>query len=204
MVKVSAILLGAGESKRMGLNKLSLPWKKKTVLQHCLGTLTRSEVDEVIVVLGERSKRIEDQCKGPKVRVIMNRHSSWGISSSIQRGVKSVSPNSEGILIALGDMPFLRGKTVNSLIRAFVRGEGGIVVPSFEKRRGHPVIFHRRYMRELLKLKGDAGAKSIVERHGEDVRVIPVRSAGVLKDIDTPGDYPYPLSRRANLCRSLE
>ena len=131
MVRISAILLGAGESKRMGANKLLLPWGKKIVLTHCVDTLLQSTVKEVIVVLGDRTKVIENQLRGRKIKVVMNPQYRKGMSTSIQKGIRTIDPNSHGILIALGDMPFLRSRTVNSLIRAFSQGKGTIVVPSF-------------------------------------------------------------------------
>jgi molybdenum cofactor cytidylyltransferase len=186
---ISAILLGAGESKRMGVDKLSLPWGRKTVLKHCFETLLQSEVREVVVILGIRNKGIKHLFQGPKSKVIVNPYSDKGMSTSIKKGIQGIHPNSNGILIALGDQPFLKTRTINALIRAFGQGKDGIIIPSFRRRRGHPIIFHRRYKEELLNLKGDVGGKSIIEEHPEDVRVVPVKSIGVVKDIDTWQDY---------------
>lgn len=186
---VSAVLLGAGESKRMGRDKLSLPWGKKTVFEHCLDILLRSEVGEVIVVLNSRIKRMTDHMKEPKVRVVSNPYYKKGMSTSIRRGVRAIHPNSKGILIALGDQPFLRTKTINALIDAFSKGRGEIILPAFRGVWGHPVIFHRRFGKEFLRLKGDVGGRSIIERHLKQTWVVRVNSAGVIKDIDTWKDY---------------
>ena len=189
MLKISAILLGAGKSKRMGVDKLSLPWGRKTVLKHCFDTLLRSEVREVVVILGIRNQGIKNLFQGQKAIVITNPYSNRGMSTSIKKGIRSIHPSSNGILIALGDQPFLKTRTVNALIRVFGQGKDGIIIPSFRGRRGHPVIFHRRYKKELVNLKGDMGGRSIIERYPEDVRVVPVKSIGVVKDIDTWQDY---------------
>ena len=188
-IKISAILLGAGESKRMGVDKLSLPWGRKTVLEHCVKTLLRSEVQELVVVLGIRNKRVKNLFQGRKVKVIINPYSNRGMSTSIQRGLQAIHPGCHGVLIALGDQPHLKTRTINVLIHAFEKRERGIIVPSFQGRRGHPVIFHRRYKKELLDLKGDVGGRSIIERHPEDVGLVPVKSRGVVKDVDTWQDY---------------
>jgi molybdenum cofactor cytidylyltransferase len=111
------------------------------------------------------------------------------MSTSIRRGLQAIHPGCHGILIALGDQPLLKARTINGLIHAFEKGERGIIVPSFRGRRGHPVIFHRRYKKELLDLKGDVGGRFIIERHPEDVRLVPVKSIGVVKDVDTWQDY---------------
>jgi molybdenum cofactor cytidylyltransferase len=186
---ISAILLGAGESKRMGVDKLSLPWGRKTVLEHCVKTLLRSEAQELVVVLGIRNKKVKNLFQGQKVKVIINPYSNRGMSTSIQRGLQAIHPGCHGVLIALGDQPLLKTRTINGLIHAFEEREGGIIVPSFRGRRGHPVIFHRRYKKELLDLKGDVGGRSIIERHPKDVRLVPVKSRGVVKDVDTWQDY---------------
>jgi molybdenum cofactor cytidylyltransferase len=189
MVRVSAILLAAGESKRMGVDKLLLPWEEKTILMHCVHTLLRSKAKEVIVVLSDRTKGMESQLKGRRVKVVMNPHYRRGMSTSIQKGIRATDFNSQGILIALGDMPFLLTRTVNALIRAFAQEKGEIIVPSFQGKQGHPVIFHKRFKKELLQLKGDVGGRSIIERHPEVVRLVFIKSTGVIKDIDTWKDF---------------
>lgn len=189
MLKVSAILLGAGESKRMGVDKLSLPWGRKTVFEHCLDILLQSKVKEVVVVLSRRTKGMVGYFKWRKVKIVMNPHYRKGMSTSIRRGIQAIDPGVDGILIALGDQPFLKTRMVNTLIQTFAQGKRGIIVPSFQRRKGHPVIFHKRYRKELLELEGDVGGRSIIERHPEDVGVVPVRSEGVVKDIDTWKDY---------------
>jgi molybdenum cofactor cytidylyltransferase len=189
MLRISAILLGAGESKRMRVDKLSLPWGRKTVLEHCFETLWRSEVEEVTIVLGVRNKEIKNLFKGPRVKIIVNPHSEKGMSTSIRKGLQTIHSGSHGILIALGDQPFIKTRTINALIHAFDQGEKGIVVPSFRGEMGHPVIFHRKYKKELLNLKGDVGGKSIIERHPQEVRRVSIKSEGVVKDIDTWQNY---------------
>ena len=186
---ISAILLGAGESKRMGVDKLSLPWGRKTILERCFETLLQSEVQEIVVVLGIRNKGVKNLFQGRKVKVVINPHSERGMSTSIRRGLQEIHAGSDAILIALGDQPFLKKRTINALISAFDQGKGGIVVPSFRGRRGHPVIFHKRYKKELLNLKGDVGGRSIIERHPEDARVVHLKSEGVVMDVDTWQDY---------------
>lgn len=186
---ISAILLGAGESKRMGVDKLALPWRRETILEHCFKTLLRSEVKELVVVLSGRSKGVKNLFQGQKARIVLNPHSQKGMSSSIRKGLRAIGPRSDGILIALGDQPFLKTRTINALVRVFDREKEGIVVPSFQGKTGHPVIFHKAYKKELMNLKGDVGGRSIIERHREDVRVVRVRSIGVVKDVDTLQDY---------------
>jgi len=188
---ISAILLGAGESTRMGVDKLSLPWGRGTVLEHCFNTLLGSDVQELVVVLGIRNQGVKELFHGRKVKVVINPYSNKGMSTSIRRGIEALRPRSGGILIALGDQPFVKTRTINALIHAFDQGRGGIIVPSFRGRRGHPIIFDQKYKRELLSLEGDVGGKSVIERHPDDVRVVSVKSMGVVRDIDTWQDYKH-------------
>jgi len=215
MVQVSAILLGAGESKRMGVDKLSLPWGRRSVLEHCLKTLLQSKVKEVIVVLNDRMKWVADHAKDQKVhperwffyspsqvgfgdaervKVVKNPYYKRGMSTSVRRGLQAIDSRSRGILIALGDQPLIKTRTINALIRAFVQKKGTIVVPSFRGKQGHPVIFHCRYQKELMELKGDVGGRSIIKRHPEEIRLVRVRSEGVMKDVDIWEDYHPPHS----------
>ncbi|MGQ9645615.1 MAG: molybdenum cofactor cytidylyltransferase [Thermodesulfobacteriota bacterium] len=192
---ISAILLAAGESKRMGVNKLLLPWGGKTVLEHCLDVLLRSNVGEVVIVLREPSNEIRERLKKSSVlknkmiKVVVNRQFKKGMSTSIQSGLRRVDPRSHGILIALGDQPLLQTRTVDALLRAFGRESGEIVVPAYRGRKGHPVIFHRRFRGELSKLRGEAGGRSVLDKYPGSVRFVRVKSEGVLRDIDTWKDY---------------
>ncbi|MGB9628448.1 MAG: molybdenum cofactor cytidylyltransferase [Thermodesulfobacteriota bacterium] len=188
-IRVSAILLGAGESKRMGVDKLSLPWGRETVLEHCFKTLLQSDIREVVVVLSERNKNFKDRFQGNKVKVVVNPNPERGMSSSIKRGIKAIDPKSQGILIALGDQPFLKTRTINALIHAFSSKKGKIVVPSYEGTKGNPVLFDRCYREELLSLEGDVGGRSIVEKFSKNVRLLRTKSKGVVRDIDTWEDY---------------
>ena len=186
---ISAILLGAGESKRMGFDKLSLPWGKKTVFERCFETLLRSRVREVVIVRSLRNREVRNPFHGKKIKIVTNPHPEGGMSTSIRKGLQAICPGSNGILVALGDQPFLKTRTINALIRIFDRKKERIIVPSFQGRMGHPVIFHKAYKKELMNLKGDVGGRSIIERHREDMRVVTVKSIGVVKDVDTWQDY---------------
>ena len=162
------------------------------MLEHCFQTLLRSQAQELVVVLSIRNKEIRNLFHGRKVRIVINPPSRMGMSASIRTGLQEIRSHCHGILIALGDQPLLKTRTIDALIRAFDQGNEGIIVPSFQGRRGHPVIFHRRFRKELLNLKGDVGGRSIIESHPEDVRVVPVKSIGVVKDVDTWPAYNPP------------
>jgi len=199
---ISAILLGAGESKRMKVNKLFLPWGRETVFEHCFNTLLRSKAGEIIVVLNKQNEEMKERFEKmsasatKKVKVTVNPRYKRGMSTSIHKGLQVMDPRSEGILISLGDQPFLKTRTINVLLRAFQQRKGGIVVPSFQGMKGHPVIFHRMFRKELLKLRGDTGGKPILLKYSQQIKTLPVRSEGVIKDIDTREAYQQALRMR--------
>ncbi len=198
---LTAILLGAGASKRMGKNKLLLPWGKKTILQHCLDTLLRTEVKEVILVVNDETEPIACQNRNRRIKVVLNPHYREGMSRSIQQGIEASNPNCKGFLIALGDQPSIPPRTINVLIKAFHEHKGKIILPSFKGMWGHPVIFPQSYKAELLRLKGDEGGRTILKRYPEMVYAVPVKAHGVVRDIDTPKDYKKELKMRQRTIR---
>ena len=192
---ISAILLGAGESKRMGKDKLRLSWGKSTVFGHCLKTLLQSELGEVVVVVRSLSEQFEDGIdryrtfKEKKIKIVVNPDYQRGMSSSIVRGLKYLHPRSRGVLIVLGDQPLLKTRTINALIHAFVRRQGKIAVPYYHGRRGTPILFDRDYVKDLMKLTGDTGGRRIIETHVDKVVRVRTRSEAVVRDIDTREEY---------------
>ncbi len=189
MVRVSAILLAAGESRRMGTNKLSLPWGRTTVLERCLRALLGSQVDEVWVVVNKQTWKLGQRLIESRVKLVHNPQSKKGMSTSIRKGIQAMGQKSRAALIALGDHPLLKVNTINALIRAYVEKKGTIIVPVFRGNRGHPVLFDRRYRKELLKLKKDVGARALLERHAKEVYEVNSKSEGVAVDIDTWEEY---------------
>jgi len=188
--RVSAILLGAGQSTRMGEDKLRLPLGKKVIFQHCLDALLDSEVEQVNIIFSKPSRALQE-CFAPsrRIKLVQNRQPQRGMSGSIRKGLNNLDPGVDGALIALGDQPLLKKRTINALIRAFHPGEGEIVVPVYQGRRGNPVLFDRTYFEELLRLRGDAGGRSVMQRHPDKIVRVRTKSEAVVKDIDTPEEY---------------
>lgn len=143
----------------------------------------------MVVVLNHPIKSAVPLINHQKVKIVINPHYKRGMSASIRKGVRAIDPKSHGILIALGDQPFLKTKTINALIGAFVKNKGAIIVPCYHGIQGHPVIFNKRFGKELLRIRGDVGGRSILKRHPQEVVMVPVRSEGVVKDIDIWKDY---------------
>jgi molybdenum cofactor cytidylyltransferase len=179
--RVSAIVPAAGLATRMGgPNKMLLPWGSSTVLGAVVSTLLPL-VDEVIVITGRDAEEVSHAAH-PAIAVY-NPRFKQGLGGSIAVGV-GVSADSDGFLIALGDMPELSAAVVQRLFEELEPGR--IVVARYEGVQGHPVLFGRNFRSELEALKGDAGGRSILNSHPDSVEF--VEFGGELRDLDSPED----------------
>ncbi len=187
---ISAVILAAGESKRLGRPKQLVALGETTVLERTVANFLGSGVGEVIVVLGHRAGEIAGRIAGSPVTVAINPAYRQGMSTSIIAGMKLIGDEAPGIMLALADQPFIDSQTINQLLSAFNTGDKGIVIPVYQGRRGHPVIFAARYRDELLRLEGDIGGREIIRCHPDDVLEVAVGCEGVLVDIDTGDMLP--------------
>lgn len=205
-MKATAIVLAAGESRRMGALKPLLPFGGSTVIEIVVSALLQCPLEEVLVVLGHRAEEIERQLTGRRVRVVPNAEYRSGMLSSIQAGVAAAGPGTDWFVIALGDQPSLSAPLTALLIELATQGSAGIVVPSIGGRRGHPLLIHRRYRTEIGELSAQIGLKELLQRYPDDIYHVVVEDEAVLRDIDTPEEYAQELARwrAAEAERSLE
>ncbi len=195
---ISAIVLAAGEAKRMGQNKVLLPWQGKTLLEHVLDQLLHSRVDEVILVLGHEAGRIREKISARGITIVVNPAYQEGMSASLRLGLSTTDKRAEAFLVVLGDQPGIRKEMINQLIEAFHNAlpRKNIVLPIYRSKPGHPVLFGIRYREEMGKLKGDVGGRQILADHPEDILSLEMDTDEVLQDIDTPEDYREYLKRK--------
>jgi molybdenum cofactor cytidylyltransferase len=186
---ISAILLAAGESNRMGQPKQLMPFGQSTILEGTIDNILNSAVSETIVVLGYREEEVQKTIARKPVKIAINPDYQQGMSASIIAGLKQIDKRARAVLIALGDQPFVNSQTINNLVEAFIANKGGIIIPVYQGRRGNPVIFAIKYTGELLNLKGDVGGREIVKRHPDDVLEVEVNCEGIVLDIDTMENY---------------
>jgi molybdenum cofactor cytidylyltransferase len=186
---ISAILLAAGESKRMGKPKQLMPWGKSTILTQAIDNLKSSAVDEIIVVLGYRAEEITKTIATKPVEIAISPNYKQGMSAAIIAGLNLVASQSQAVMLALGDQPLVDSQTINRLIDEFYNHDKGIVIPTYQGKRGHPVIFAIKYKPELLELKGDIGGREIIKNHPDDTLEVATDSEGVISDIDNRSDY---------------
>jgi molybdenum cofactor cytidylyltransferase len=174
--------------------KLLLPLGGKPMLERVLRTFRRSRVDSVVVVLGAEERRARSEVEFKGERVVVNRRYSRGMSGSLKTGLRAVEGKADAVVVALGDQPFLSSGTVDRLVGAYARSGASIVLPVYRGKRGNPVLFDRRLFPELMRIEGDVGAKSVVQKHGSEVMEVVVEDRGVLLDVDTPREYDAALS----------
>ncbi len=185
---VSAIVLAAGSSIRMGEAKPLVQVAGKPMLERTLATLLESRVDEIVVVLGHSADLIQERIPFRGAKTVINNSYSEGIASSLRTGLSSVAANAEAALIVLADQPFLKSETIDRLLEEYSSKKPEIVIPTYNGFRGNPVLLDRSTFREVAQLTGDIGCRAIFGSHIRGLLKVPVQDPGVLVDLDTPAD----------------
>jgi molybdenum cofactor cytidylyltransferase len=189
---VSALVLAAGQSRRMGgRDKLVEPVGGVPLLRHVALALGASGADETVVVLPPEPGARLSALEGLDLRTAPNPRAAEGMGTSIAAGVTAVRPDADAVLIVLADMPDLRGADFDRLIAAFDPGEGRAIVRAVAEggKPGHPVLFGRRFFELLRGLEGDRGARALIEDYPEFVVDVGLPGAAAATDLDTPEDW---------------
>jgi molybdenum cofactor cytidylyltransferase len=186
---VSAVVLAAGGSRRLGRLKQLLPWGGQTMIEHVVDTALASAVDEVVVVLGCQAEVVQRVLAGRLVRGVVNAAWEEGLATSLRAGLAAVSPQAGAALFVLGDQPRLTSHTINHLLAHYRATRCSIVVPVHRSRRGNPVLFARSLFPELLALQGDVGGRVLLDKQRADIAEVDVGSEEIFVDVDTLEDY---------------
>jgi molybdenum cofactor cytidylyltransferase len=185
---VAAVILAAGRSTRMGgPNKLLAELDGKKLVRIAAEQALASKASEVVVVTGHQAELVEKALAGLNVRFVRNPEFAGGLASSVKAGIAAVPDNADGAVICLGDMPLISAGLIDRLVEAFAPDRGNlIVVPVADGRRGNPVLWSRRFFKELMTLDGDIRARHLIAKHAEAVAEVPVEGQSAFLDIDTP------------------
>ncbi len=191
---ISAIVLAAGQSRRMGCPKLSLPWGSTTILGQVVATLAQAGVGEIVVVTGGRRQEVEalvgDLAGTYPVRSVYNgRAAESEMLASIQAGLQALDARAEAALVALGDQPQVQVGTVRRVIETYKIHQAGLAIPSYNQRRGHPWLAGRRLWPSLLALTPEQTPRDFLNAHAPEILYVPVEDDSILRDIDTPQQY---------------
>jgi molybdenum cofactor cytidylyltransferase len=186
---VAAILLAAGESRRMGSFKQLLTFGGKTFVECCVDNLLASNAGEVVVVTGHRDADVRAALVTRPVRFAHNPDYRAGMTSSIKLGVSAISDQAEACLIALSDQPQIGIKVINRLIEVYLTERPLIVLPTYRGRSGHPIVLDLKLRAEILEIDASQGLRQVVNAHPGKTLAVEVPSQTVLFDFDTPEDY---------------
>lgn len=186
---VCAIVLAAGESHRMGQQKLLLPYGGKPVIRHVVDEVVAAGATRTIVVTGFDHERIIDALTDTPAEFTRNTEFAQGMLSSVRCGLRHATNNSRGYMIALGDQPSITASVVQAVLAAFAARLSAIVVPSHNGRQGHPIIIPSRFHEDILSKYDDTGLRGLLRAHPDAINYLDIGNDAVLRDIDFPEDY---------------
>jgi molybdenum cofactor cytidylyltransferase len=190
-LKIAAIILAAGGSSRFeDGHKLLVEIDGAPIIRHACAVLAQSKVDDIVLVTSEHDGAITKAAGPGRWRVVENPNAREGLSTSLRVGLHNIGSDSDGLLVALGDMPGIKSALVDTLLSAFKRCQGrAIVFPaSPDGQRGHPIIWPKALFAELQTVTGDSGGKTILADHKNLWHPVAYEGPGAFADIDTRAD----------------
>jgi len=189
--RIAALVLAAGRSIRMGaINKLIAEIGGKPLVRIAAEQALASRAKPVIVVTGHERERVEAALAGLPVRLVNNPDYAEGLGTSLKTGITAVPAEADGVIICLGDMPQVDSQLIDKLIAGFDPERSAlVVVPTFDGRRGNPVVWSRRFFHDLMSINGDIGARHLIGSYAEAVVEVPVAGEAALTDVDTPESF---------------
>ena len=190
---ITALVLAAGESRRMGRQKVLLPFGDSTVLEEIMSAIEKSAVGSGIVVTGHNPEAVARLLVGRSLNTVHNAAYAQGMLSSIRAGLQALPDDTRGVMLFLGDQPQVSVPLIDHLCGTFQPGSGQLCVPTFDGRRGHPLLFDRSYEDEILNDFDEVGLRGLLQRHEAKVCPVPWDNETVLVDLDTPEDYAQAL-----------
>ena len=188
---ISAILLAAGQSRRMnGENKLTKKFQNIPLVKHAVENILSSNIDELIIILGYQENMIEKIIgKNKKIKFVLNKNFKTGMASSIIVGLQQLSKMTESFFICLGDMPLINSNVYNQLIISKKINNKEIIVPTYKGSQGNPVLFSISMKKQIMNIKGDAGAKKILEKNKDKIFHLETNHQGILKNYNTQDNF---------------
>jgi molybdenum cofactor cytidylyltransferase len=186
---ITAVILAAGQSRRMERFKPLLPLGGTCAIERVAQAFLSAGVDDPIVVTGHRADEIQRALATLKVRCVANRHYRQGMFSSVLTGIRALPAACGAFFIHPADIPLVRPPTIRRLADAFQASQPAVLYPTFEGRHGHPTLIHRDLIPGILSWQGTGGLRAFLQQQEADSRELPVADEAVLMDMDTPADY---------------
>lgn len=187
---ITAVILAAGESKRMGQPKMLLPWGHGSVLTHVISIFQGAGLEDIIVITGGAREQVEHLISGLGVKTVHNfQYANGEMLSSIQCAIRALPPQAQAMLIGLGDQPQVHERSVRMVCDAYRESKSKIVVPSYQMRRGHPWIVARPLWDDLLQLQPPNSPRDFLNKRADEIEYVKLNDPNILADLDTPQDY---------------
>jgi len=190
-----AVVLAAGEARRFGSPKMLMPFGESTIIGAVVHALTRVGIAPIIVVAGANFDDIKKALVEQPVEVVRNPNPGGEMISSIKIGVKALPDSLDRFIIALGDQPRIKPEGLSHLIEEQTGSGKGIAIPTYEGKRGHPVVFGSSYLKEIPTLGNEQTLRDLIETHHSDIVEIGCDSDAYVRDIDTREEYEHELER---------
>ena len=186
---ISAILLAAGQSKRMnGENKLTKEIKGIPLIKLSVKNILASSINELIIVLGHQKEIIEKLIdKNEKIKFVFNKDFESGMASSIKAGLNHLSEDTEAFFICLGDMPMVNKDIFNLLIKS--KNNREIIVPTYKNKQGNPILFSKSMKKKIMTIEGNVGAKKILELNKDKILNIETNDQSITKNFNTLDNF---------------
>lgn len=187
---ISAIILAAGKSVRMGQSKLLMSWGNTTVLEKVIQTIQDAGIEDIILVTSNEIRDTSYQLSitNYQLQITIN-ETKQEMLSSIQLGLQNQKTESEATIICLGDQPQIESRSVRAVCEAYQKNKSNLVVPSYQNRRGHPWLVAKPFWDEILKMKANQTPRDFLNKHADEIEYVNLDSPTILQDIDTPEDY---------------
>jgi len=183
----AALVLAAGSATRFGDQKLVAPLRGEPLVRRVVENVLDSRADPVVVVLGHEADAVEEALAGLPVATVRNPDHREGMASSIRAGIRALPEGCDGVVVVLGDQPEVDAGLIDRVLEADAQGSAAVVAPVYREGQGNPVLFRAAVFPELLELRGDRGARSVVERDPARVRWVEL-DRPMPRDVDTGAD----------------
>jgi molybdenum cofactor cytidylyltransferase len=187
---ITVIVLAAGLSRRMGKPKMPLPWGSTTVLGIVLRVIGAAGAEDTVVVTGAARDAVKAICHEAGVRTVENPdYESGEMLSSLKAGLQGVHPAAQAALVVLGDQPGIQEPVVRAVLRCHRESGASLVVPSYQRRRGHPWLIGQEWWPEILGMQWPETPRDFLNRHSGAIHYVEADTPSILQDIDTPEEY---------------
>ncbi|RST57800.1 nucleotidyltransferase family protein [Siminovitchia terrae] len=187
--KTAGLLLAAGLSSRMGKLKALLPWEGMPLIQYQIEQMKQAGIDEIIVVLGYKAEYLQKIISTFEIKAVINKNYEYGKSSSIRKGISSLHKEVDGIFISAVDQP-VPSAILKKMKAHLEENEAAVVIPTYEMKRGHPILLHASTKNDLLLVNEETlGLRSVIRKYQQQIAYLEVNDPSILLNFNKQEDY---------------